>query len=761
MMNNANNINDIRILLVDGNAAVLQELKLELSETYKTIACATGKEALSKFAEFRPNVVVVDVEISDVSFVDLLNTCREKDKNIIRIVISQDFGKLYEIIDVINQAEAHYYFRKPINYAELRRVIEAKTIDYHVVKAMMASDAESQAAYNKMKTILDRVREADKLREQSLIQLEKSRIMEVESVDKIKDSREEVNRSKKRLAEMEKLVADLEKKGKQLEEVKNHDIENLRKERDEVKKTVGTLQEDLEVAKKEKTKIHEEIDILLQSTKASTVTVSSNFKNLDRVRKNNKDSILCVDDEEEIISLLKRFFKNKYNVYTATGGEEALKLLSENKDICLVVSDQQMPKMLGTELAAKIQDMYPMLPIFLLTGHADLDVAIKSLNEGHLLKFFKKPIDMDFLEKEIDAAIAKFDVETSEREILEGGKAVVVDQIKDLTARFQRQQYEHKTIQEESAKLKAKEAQRQKELEALRHETSELKVAVSKKMAAMIAETEKELAAKRLEVDNMLTVEREKNKDALAQMKQEFEKDKAVRLQEIAQMEKDLANKQIEAEKVLEVQREKNKEALELMRKEIEQEKFAKMKEIEAMRVAFEAEKKKIEAELDVSGARERVKKELAEMDAKLTVEKEKIKAEIEKVMKSVDNIRAEIEARLRAEIEHKKKAAEVEIEKMKSTITRDLDKLKIESQKKEQELTERLTQAVRQSGERNDEIKLIKRRADEYEKELEKLKSSKAELESQIEQVKAENDFVMQSREALEAELASLKSAS
>ena len=72
--------------------------------------------------------------------------------------------------------------------------------------------------------------------------------------------------------------------------------------------------------------------------------------------------ILLVDDEENILSSLKRLLrKQKYEVLTANSGDEGVKIIQNNPDIALVISDQRMPGMSGVEFLEQAKSL-PLIP---------------------------------------------------------------------------------------------------------------------------------------------------------------------------------------------------------------------------------------------------------------------------------------------------------------------------------------------------------------------------------------------------------------
>jgi response regulator RpfG family c-di-GMP phosphodiesterase len=114
-----------------------------------------------------------------------------------------------------------------------------------------------------------------------------------------------------------------------------------------------------------------------------------------------KAKVLFVDDEPRIVNLLKIMFRADYEVFTATGGQEALKIIASER-IQVIVSDQRMPEMLGIELLSKVREISPNTMRILLTGYSDLVAIVGSVNEGEVFRFLNKPWHQD----EIKATIA-------------------------------------------------------------------------------------------------------------------------------------------------------------------------------------------------------------------------------------------------------------------------------------------------------------------------------------------------------------------
>lgn len=103
--------------------------------------------------------------------------------------------------------------------------------------------------------------------------------------------------------------------------------------------------------------------------------------------------ILLVDDEPQVLKGLQRHLHEQaYEVVTTTNPYLALQMVLD-EDIHLVVSDEVMPGMRGTELLAEIRRLRPEVVRMMLTGHADLDLIMNAVNHGEISRFFTKPCD--------------------------------------------------------------------------------------------------------------------------------------------------------------------------------------------------------------------------------------------------------------------------------------------------------------------------------------------------------------------------------
>lgn len=103
------------------------------------------------------------------------------------------------------------------------------------------------------------------------------------------------------------------------------------------------------------------------------------------------DTVLFVGDEAHILEGFRHGLrKESYTVLTATSGEEGLKALSTTP-VDVVISDEQMPGMCGSEFLSAVCRLYPDTIRITLTGQASLEAAIRAINEGEIYRFLTKP----------------------------------------------------------------------------------------------------------------------------------------------------------------------------------------------------------------------------------------------------------------------------------------------------------------------------------------------------------------------------------
>lgn len=135
--------------------------------------------------------------------------------------------------------------------------------------------------------------------------------------------------------------------------------------------------------------------------------------------KNKRHTVLTVDDEENNLALLKRTLRTNYNILSASSGQEALDIVDKHGDeIALIVSDQKMPIMEGTEFFKRISEKHPEIIKILLTGHSNIDIIVDAINECHLFQYILKPFEPEQLCMIVGNGIKKYELTTSRAQIL-------------------------------------------------------------------------------------------------------------------------------------------------------------------------------------------------------------------------------------------------------------------------------------------------------------------------------------------------------
>jgi thioredoxin reductase (NADPH) len=115
----------------------------------------------------------------------------------------------------------------------------------------------------------------------------------------------------------------------------------------------------------------------------------------------NKPALLVVDDDPQVLAAVRRDLRSRYResytVIGASSGEEALATIRELKArgdaLAIVISDQRMPGLQGTDVLAQSRELYPLARRVMLTAYSDIDAAIKAINVAHLDHYLSKPWD--------------------------------------------------------------------------------------------------------------------------------------------------------------------------------------------------------------------------------------------------------------------------------------------------------------------------------------------------------------------------------
>jgi signal transduction histidine kinase len=115
-------------------------------------------------------------------------------------------------------------------------------------------------------------------------------------------------------------------------------------------------------------------------------------------------ALLVVDDQEAVIASVEELFRGRYQVLSARNVAEALAIIRQGQ-IAVVMADQRMPGVSGSELLAHVATLEPDVTRILMTAYADLDAVMQAINQGKIYYYVSKPWEPNELEAIIDKAV--------------------------------------------------------------------------------------------------------------------------------------------------------------------------------------------------------------------------------------------------------------------------------------------------------------------------------------------------------------------
>jgi CheY-like chemotaxis protein len=129
--------------------------------------------------------------------------------------------------------------------------------------------------------------------------------------------------------------------------------------------------------------------------------------------------VLCVDDEPQVLTGLRRVLGASFEVEVAEGGADGLARLETAGPFQVVISDMRMPGMTGASFLRHVRDRVPETIRVLLTGYAELDSAIAAVNDANVFRFLLKPCPPETLLATMSDALDQHRLVQAERELLE------------------------------------------------------------------------------------------------------------------------------------------------------------------------------------------------------------------------------------------------------------------------------------------------------------------------------------------------------
>lgn len=135
--------------------------------------------------------------------------------------------------------------------------------------------------------------------------------------------------------------------------------------------------------------------------------IRSQLKSLERRK---KPKMLVVDDEPDNLDLLYRTFRREFQVLKADSGVSALDVLSKEGEVAVIISDQRMPEMKGTEFLSKTVPQFPNTVRIILTGFTDIEDLVEAINSGQVYKYITKPWDPNELKAVVQRAAETYEL---------------------------------------------------------------------------------------------------------------------------------------------------------------------------------------------------------------------------------------------------------------------------------------------------------------------------------------------------------------
>jgi response regulator RpfG family c-di-GMP phosphodiesterase len=146
--------------------------------------------------------------------------------------------------------------------------------------------------------------------------------------------------------------------------------------------------------------------------------------------------VLFVDDDNLLLTAIKRAFRGCFDLATATSGPEAMAMARSVPPFAVVVADMQMPGMNGIEFLQKFALVHPETTRIMLTGQADLATAVEAVNLGQVFRFLNKPCVEETLAAVIQAGIDQYQLVTAERMLLEDTLTGSIQTMVELLTEF-------------------------------------------------------------------------------------------------------------------------------------------------------------------------------------------------------------------------------------------------------------------------------------------------------------------------------------
>ncbi len=130
------------------------------------------------------------------------------------------------------------------------------------------------------------------------------------------------------------------------------------------------------------------------------------------------EKVLFVNDDFNLLTSIERQLHGQFHIETALSGENGLRLLNSQEPFAVVMTDMRMPGMDGLQFLARVRERSPDSVGIVLTGYADLQIALNAVNEGNVFRFLTKPCPQEIIVRSLSAGLTQYQHIITEKELL-------------------------------------------------------------------------------------------------------------------------------------------------------------------------------------------------------------------------------------------------------------------------------------------------------------------------------------------------------
>lgn len=167
----------------------------------------------------------------------------------------------------------------------------------------------------------------------------------------------------------------------------------------------------------------------------------------------DKPKILIVDDEVEILKVLFKTLEDDFEVVTSSRAKEALEMIDDSVQV--ILSDQRMPEMTGSEFFKKVREKHPQVVRIIMSGYSDMNALVSSVNDGEIFRYISKPWELQDLLDTLQLAVAKYKENISHAKLVDENKHLI-ERNREVANRLTQTMEELKRVQTELEKLNKK-----------------------------------------------------------------------------------------------------------------------------------------------------------------------------------------------------------------------------------------------------------------------------------------------------------------